>query len=67
VKTTIDIPDGELLDLMRFTAARTKRDAIIQAIREFNRHRNLGEVAEMLGTFTGFMSEDELRRMREDG
>ncbi|MCX7037851.1 MAG: DUF2191 domain-containing protein [Spirochaetes bacterium] len=67
MKTTIDIPDGELLDLMRFTAARTKRDAIIQAIREFNRHRKLGEVAEMLGTFTAFMSQDELRRMREEG
>jgi hypothetical protein len=66
VKTTVDIPDNELLDLMRVTAARTKRDAILQAIREFNRKRKLSEVAKMLGTFTDFMSQDELRRMRED-
>jgi len=59
-------PTEELLDLMRFTAARTKRDAILQAIREFNRHRKLGEETQMLGTFTDFMSPDELRRMRED-
>ncbi len=66
MKTTVDIPDKELLDLMRVTAARTKRDAILQAIREFNRKRKLSEVAKMLGTFTDFMSQDELRRMRED-
>ena len=67
MKTTVDIPERELLDLMRVTAARTKRDAILQAIREFNRKRKLSEVAKMLGTFTDFMSQDELRRMREDG
>ncbi len=66
MKTTVDIPDKDLLDLMRVTAARTKRDAILQAIREFNRKRKLSEVAKMLGTFTDFMSQDELRRMRED-
>jgi hypothetical protein len=66
MKTTVDIPDKELLDLMRVTAARTKRDAILQAIREFTRKRKLSEVAKMLGTFTDFMSQDELRRMRED-
>ncbi len=67
MKTTVDIPDKDLLDLMRVTAARTKREAILQAIREFNRKRKLSEVAKMLGTFTDFMSQDELRRMREDG
>jgi hypothetical protein len=66
MKTTVDIPDKELLDLMRVTAARTKRDAILQAIREFTRKRKLSEVAKLLGTFTDFMSQDELRRMRED-
>ena len=66
MKTTVDTPEGELLDLMRVTAARTRRDAILRAIREFNRKRKLSEVAKMLGTFTDFMSQDELRRMRED-
>jgi hypothetical protein len=67
MKTTVDIPDRDLLDLMRVTAARTKREAILLAIREFNRKRKLSEVAKMLGTFTDFMSQDELHRMREDG
>lgn len=34
MKTTIDIPDGELLDVLRFTAAKTKREAIVTAIED---------------------------------
>lgn len=67
MKVTIDIPDKELIDLMRGSGARTKREAILQAIREFNRERKLSEVDKMLGTFIDFMSQDELRRMREKG
>lgn len=58
MKVTIDIPDKELFDLMRYSGVRTKRGAIIRAIREFNRERRLGKAAEILGTFKAFMRED---------
>ena len=32
MKTTVDIPEDELKDVMRFTRARTKREAIVTAI-----------------------------------
>ena len=37
MKTTVDIPDEELEELIRHTGARTKRDAIVTAISDFNR------------------------------
>jgi hypothetical protein len=37
MKTTVDIPDRELEDAIRFTGARTKREAIVTAIGDFNR------------------------------
>ncbi len=66
MKTTIDIPDDELNEIMRLTRAKTKREAVVTAIREFNRRRKLDEVLGQLGTFEDVMSEKELRKMRED-
>jgi hypothetical protein len=67
MKTTVDIPDNDLADLLRNTAARTKREAIIKAIREFNRKQKLVEIARTLGTFSDFMTTDELEHRRQEG
>jgi Arc/MetJ family transcription regulator len=66
MKTTIDIPDKELRDAMRYTSAKTKRDAVVQALRDFNRRQRLAELATMLGTFRDFMTQEDLQQMRED-
>ena len=67
MKTTIDIPEKALKEAIRHTGAKTKRDAIVTAVEEFNRHRRLEELAERLhGSCPGFMSQEDLRRMRED-
>jgi hypothetical protein len=45
MKTTIDIPENELEDAMRFLGAKSKREAVVTALREFNRrHRMAGLV-----------------------
>jgi Arc/MetJ family transcription regulator len=67
MKTTVDIPDADLADLMRATAARTKREAILEAIREYNRKRKLKELATVFGTFREFMTRDELEHSRQEG
>jgi hypothetical protein len=51
MKTTVDIPDAELRDAMRFTKARTKREAIVTAIEEFNRRRRMADLVKYSGTF----------------
>lgn len=65
MKTTVDIPDQALRDLMHFTKASTKREAIGRAIDDFNRQQRMAALARHAGTFRNFMTQDELARMRE--
>jgi hypothetical protein len=51
MKTTIDIPDRELRDAMRFTKAKTKREAVVTVLEEFNRRRRMAELVKYAGTF----------------
>ena|SRR5476649_501156 len=67
MKTTVDIPDGELEDAMRFTHARTKREAIVSVIAEFNQRRRMAELVKRAGTCSDLMSVDELRQSRRKG
>jgi hypothetical protein len=64
MKTTVDIPDQELEDAMRFTNARTKREAIVTAIVEFNRRRRMAELVKRAGTCAQLMTAEELQRIR---
>lgn len=66
MKTTIDIPDDELAEIMRLTNAKTKKEAVVLAIREFNRRRKLEKVLARLGTFEDVMTQDDLSQMRRD-
>lgn len=52
VKTTIDIPENELRDAMRFTRATTKREAVVKVLEEFNRRRRMAELVKYSGTFS---------------
>jgi Arc/MetJ family transcription regulator len=61
MKTTIDIPDDELRDAMRFTRAKTKREAIVTVLADFNRRRRMAELVKYAGTFSdAFPSNDEI-------
>lgn len=67
MKTTVDIPREALEEAMRLTGAKTKREAVVIAIQEFNRRRKLARLAGELGSFDGFLSRDELARLRSEG
>ena len=66
MKTTIDIPDEELRQVMKYTKAKTKREAVVYAIKDFNRRQRLAQLTKVLGTFEDFMTQDDLKEMRED-
>ena len=66
MKTTIDIPDKELRDAMKFTGARSKREAVVTALADFNRRQRLQRLAQQFGTFDDFLTHEELRHMREE-
>ena len=55
MKTTIDIPEDELRDAMRFTRATTKREAVVKILEEFNRRRRMAELVKYsVRSATGF-------------
>jgi Arc/MetJ family transcription regulator len=61
MKTTIDIPENELRDAMRFTRASTKREAVVKVLEEFNRRRRMAELVKYAGTFSNrFPANDEI-------
>jgi hypothetical protein len=61
MKTTVDIPDHELRDAMRFTKAKTKREAVVRVLEDFNRRRRMAELVKYAGTFSDeFPSNNEI-------
>jgi Arc/MetJ family transcription regulator len=64
MKTTIDIPDSELEDVMRYTGAKTKRAAILTAVSEFNRRRRMSRLVRHSGT-CDFPSNEEIEALEE--
>jgi hypothetical protein len=52
MKTTVDIPENELRDAMRFTKAKTKREAVVTVLVDFNRRRRMAELVKYAGTFS---------------
>ena len=66
MKTTIDIPENELKDAIRFAHAKTKRQAVVAAIADFNRRQRMAALARHLGTCKGLMTVDELRQLRAE-
>ncbi|MFO1491658.1 MAG: type II toxin-antitoxin system VapB family antitoxin [Kiritimatiellia bacterium] len=67
MKTTIDIPDQALRDVLRNSGAKTKREAVLMAIDEFNRNRRLAGFLRRAGRSKTFMALDELKTLRERG
>jgi Arc/MetJ family transcription regulator len=66
MKTTIDIPEKELRDAIRYTGARSKREAVVTALTDFNRRQRLQRLAQQFGTFDEFLTHEDLRQMREE-
>lgn len=64
MKTTIDIPENELSEAIRFTGAKTKREAVVTAIAEFNRRRRMAELTKHAGTCANLLTVEELHASR---
>ena len=64
MKTTVDIPEDELLDAIRFTGAKTKREAVVGAISDFNRRKRMAELIRYAGTCTNLITPQELQAAR---
>ena len=65
MKTTVDIPENELKDAMRFAKAKTKREAAVAALEEFNRRHRMAELVKYSATFDDSFPTNE-RSKRND-
>ena len=65
MNTTIDIPEKDLADAMRLTGAKTKRDAIVTAVQDFNRRKKMAELVKYFGTFDSMMTNDEIEALND--
>jgi hypothetical protein len=63
MKTTVEIPDGELRDLVKFTRAKTKREAIVTAIADFNQRRRRGALVRHSGAFRSLLTNEEIEQI----
>ncbi len=66
MKTTVDIPEQTLKDALKFSKAKTKREAILTALEEYNRRCRVERLIAKFGTMDGIMTQEQLRKMRED-
>jgi Arc/MetJ family transcription regulator len=65
MKTTLDIPEKTLAEAMKFTGAKTKREAVVTAVEHFNRLKRLEKLNQRVrGRFQNFMTRDELLARR---
>ncbi|MDE0106424.1 MAG: type II toxin-antitoxin system VapB family antitoxin [Bryobacterales bacterium] len=64
VKTTIDIPENELADAIKFTKAKTKREAVVCALKDFNHRMRMTELTRYSGTCADLISPQELQALR---
>ncbi len=59
MKTTIDIPDASLNALLKLSRAKTKRDAILTAVDEYNRRHAVDALVATFGAWN-IASNDEM-------
>jgi Arc/MetJ family transcription regulator len=66
MKTTIDIPELAMEEAMKFTGAKSKREAVVTAVEQYNRLQRLAALnARVRGQFRDFMTQEDLKSMRE--
>lgn len=64
MKTTIDIPEDALREAMAHSRAATKKDAVLEAIDDYNRRKRAERAVASFGTFKQFMTPSQHRKNR---
>ena len=63
MKTTIDIPENELKDAIKYAKARTKREAVVTAVVDYNRRQRMAELIKYSGVSDTLMSNAEIEAL----
>ena len=68
MRTTLDIDEELVREVMRAAKAKTKKGAIVTALKEYLKATRRQELRDMIGAYDEFdLSLEELESMRHDG
>jgi len=66
MRTTIDINEDLINDVMKKAGVRTKKDAIVIALKDYLRHKKVEELKGLIGNYESFaLTLDDLKKMRD--
>ena len=66
MRTTIDINDELISSVMKKAGVRTKKDAIVTALKDYLKHKKLEELKSLIGNYEAFdITLDDLKKMRD--
>jgi len=65
MKTSIDIPEDILSDVKKYSKSKSKKEAIITALKEYIQKRKMAEVCSLKGSMSSVITQKELSEMRE--
>jgi Arc/MetJ family transcription regulator len=65
MKTTVDIPEQVLEDAMRYTRAKTKREAIVSAMQDYIRRKRMSELVRYSGSSDTLLTNDEIEALEQ--
>ncbi len=67
MKTTLDIPESSLKELLKCGNFKSKKEAVNTAIETYLQNKRIESLLEAGGTMEDFMTQDDLTGIRTDG
>ena len=68
MRTTFEINEELLREVMKISKAKTKKGAIVIALKEYLKNKRRDELKDMIGSYDEFgLSIEELEKMRHEG
>lgn len=65
MRTTIDVNEELISDVMKKARVKTKKDAIVTALKDYLKHKKIEELKGLVGNYDTFdLTLDDLKKMR---
>ncbi len=67
MRTTIDIDKGLIIEVMKKAGVKTKKDAIVTALKDYLRYKKIEELKGLIGNYDEFdLTLEDLKKMRDE-
>jgi len=67
MRTTIDIDDDLISEVMKISGIKTKKKAVLVALKGYLRYKKIEELKSLIGNYDSFtLNLDDLKKMRDE-